>query len=536
MFKSKLSIIRRKKYLIGYLKCFFKDLKNTKFEIKIISFFLLILFAIINFENLDIGLLQFFSIDEYAFHGSIMRIFDGFKTFNLKKIMTPGFVNYGYAYFFLNFLVSLPFMLLEKTELIIYIPRMISAFFAVASFFYYAKICEVCIKTPYRYTCYSLCILIPGFWINGAWFHPDWVMTCFLIISVYFLIKDNFKFGIFYMIGLIMYAISIGVKIQAIEFMPIFLLYILKAGIYSRTVKNKSIRILKEIFILTLVIFIIFVLFNPTFIIPAGFKNWINFFIENMISNKTNHGLGGEVAFLEKISIINKIYINYIFQLILLIISVLAIVKYKLKNIICILVLGTFIVLLYNLFLINKAWQHYYLPIVFMEIIIIPMYLAQNYTKILLNFILAAIILQFLTIYQNKVSLINYRYDKNNISYVEFKNMNKVITNVLEKKITSSSKVLISPYTPIDYTKYNIKYSDVNLLWGDFLDDDEGIIEDFIVINKKRYSSEMRSNMIPENLEILKQELEKIEHFKENKKFQLLFEDKNLLIFKNKGI
>ena len=34
-------------------------------------------------------------------------------------------------------------------------------------------------------------IVMPGIWVNAMWFHPDYMMTAFLMASMYILFRSN---------------------------------------------------------------------------------------------------------------------------------------------------------------------------------------------------------------------------------------------------------------------------------------------------------------------------------------------------------
>ena len=98
-----------------------------------ILFFLLLLWIASGW--LDIDILRSKSLDEYVFHRVILNIHEGFLNFDLRQIFSIYFYLYGFSYFFLNYLLVLPFLDLE-TNLMVFLPRMISTFFLMNATFF----------------------------------------------------------------------------------------------------------------------------------------------------------------------------------------------------------------------------------------------------------------------------------------------------------------------------------------------------------------------------------------------------------------
>ncbi|NQV78881.1 MAG: hypothetical protein HQ490_11105, partial [Lutibacter sp.] len=76
-----------------------------------------VVLAYLNFRHLDIGFLSNYSIDEYAFHGSLLNMYEGFDTLDIKQIFAFSFYSYGFSFFFLNLLAVAPFIASENIEL-----------------------------------------------------------------------------------------------------------------------------------------------------------------------------------------------------------------------------------------------------------------------------------------------------------------------------------------------------------------------------------------------------------------------------------
>ena len=109
---------------------------------------------------------------------------------------------------------------------------------------------------------YALYLFIPTVFLNSAyWAQSDGIYTAFILISIYYLIKNNFK------IGFLFFSIAFAFKFQAIFIFPLYVLMFLT----DRKIKLRYLLILPAV---------IFVLSIPKVIyshdLLVGFKVYIN--------------------------------------------------------------------------------------------------------------------------------------------------------------------------------------------------------------------------------------------------------------------
>ena len=102
---------------------------------KTLLLIIFLIFAYVNYRHLNLGFLSIYSLDEYAFHGALLTMYEGLLSLDIKKIFSFEFYNYGFCFFALNLLATIPFFISNNTEMTIYIPRLITSFFAVSSLF-----------------------------------------------------------------------------------------------------------------------------------------------------------------------------------------------------------------------------------------------------------------------------------------------------------------------------------------------------------------------------------------------------------------
>jgi hypothetical protein len=185
---------------------------------KILLTIVFIILAYINYQHLNIGFLSLYhSVDEWAFHLSLQTMYDGFMNMDLKKYFSHGFLSYGHIFWAINFFATLPFFLTDNIEITIYIPRMISAIFAVSSIYLIYKISRQYVDKWHTYLIVFLALSMLGFWKNAMWIHPDWMMTFFIILSIYFYSKDNFNYKKYFLYGTIAFGLALASKIQALK-------------------------------------------------------------------------------------------------------------------------------------------------------------------------------------------------------------------------------------------------------------------------------------------------------------------------------
>ncbi len=437
-------------------------------------------FVYLNSRFTDINFLALHSIDEYEFHGSLLRMYDGLSGGNIPLLFRTGFYSYGFLFFFTNFIFSAPFIHMGNTEWAIFVPRMISAAWAMISMWFLYAFSR---KHLGRMAAGLLCmiiVLMPGFWFNGSIFHPDWMMAAGLAAAVYFLSSSE-KNKKFYWWAVASLGVAVCAKIQAITFLPLLFLYVFETEISTFRFKNVWSNIRRFAYSLA-VIFGMFVVTNVYILHPTGWGVFVRAFLDNMWSNATNHGAGGVVSFVEKIGIIGDFYVP-VYILGILILSA-GYVIYK-QVISPTRQWGGFIAsvfllnIAYLVFFVNKAWQHYYLPVVMLGIFVFAYALVLLTQKIRLAVLVVLIVIQAV-VHTSGLARIVFSHDD---LYEKNKRMSDFIVQRLENEVGPSDAVLVSPSVAFQYTKLGLGYRQVKTLSGDLTDAtiNEEAYERFIV-------------------------------------------------------
>ena len=97
---------------------------------------------------------------------------------------------------------------------------------------------------------------MPGIWVNAMWFNPDYMMTAFLMASMYMLFRSNKIGDGFYWLSVLFWGISVAVKVQAITFAPV-LIWSVWIMIRNKSESEHFVQILVASFVSIIIIFII---------------------------------------------------------------------------------------------------------------------------------------------------------------------------------------------------------------------------------------------------------------------------------------
>jgi len=444
--------------------------------VKKILLIIFIFLTYLNYRYLELGFLRNYSSDGYAFHGSLLNMFEGVVSLDIKKIFTFDFYSYGFGFFALNLFATFPFIAMENWEMTIYIPRIIVSVFAISSIYLIFKIARDYLDNISSILLSLIAISMPGFWINTFYFRPNWMMTFFIILTIYYLSKDAWKNENNFWRGSISFGLAIATKIQAITFIPLIFLYIFYDNLQNKT--NFNFFSKSKLFIKTLLLSLsVFVFTNPYIIHPVGFKAFTNSFLDALASNTTNHGSVINYSITEKINnAINLFYFDkyifIIFILISLFLSLKILKKKDSKNIFYIIAFYFFINICYMLIFINKDWQQYYLPL----LIIAPLFLIpliKKYEKIKFYILIGLLMIQVITYFPmyKIIFLKDYGVPKNVIGKnITKKKLMKDISNSLIEDLknhtTKNTNILIGNGISFDFLSLGLSYHNIEIIYG----------------------------------------------------------------------
>jgi len=328
--------------------------------------YLVIIFIFLGWYSygwIDFDVLQTKSLDEYAFHGSLLRMHDGILNLDLRGIFDFSQYTYGFPFFIINEIVAFPFLYEAGDSLAVFLPRLVTSFFAIVCLYMLSMIMKK--RTTFvaeHIFLLNIIVFSYGFLGNASWMHPDFMMSSFLLISFYFLIQSK-RYDKNFWLSIAFWGLSISTKLQAVVFAPVILISIF---LFFRSNTNSYAEIIQNTLKIIPLVLLIYILLNPYILHPVGFGAWISDVIANLWSNQTAHGLGVTFDLNEKlIMVIGDYWFSYLF-IVFVLYSVFVIVRDLLYNEKSISLLSaTFVIsnTIYMLFFVNKLSSQYYLPV-----------------------------------------------------------------------------------------------------------------------------------------------------------------------------
>lgn len=365
----------------------------------LISILCLAVFAFMDYRYLEIEYLMTTNYDEFPQIFQYQRMYEALLDLDVVKFLFSfEFYNYGFLWYILNFFVSAPFFALNSYEGAIYAPRILEALFTILNTLTLYKIAKFYTNSKIAFFIALIFIVSPAFWNVGMSVKTDMFQGFFILISAYFLCKDEMKFGKNYIFSVLFVGLGLGLaKFQAIMFMSMIYIYICLPLFINFTKQNLLIAI-KRMFISLLGVVVVWIITNPYLLLPNGFNTWLGQFKFNMWSNATNHGSYIDLTIFDKIKLVDSWYMQIVVFSVFLSLCLFLIFKflrYKFNNKLAsfVALVGGFGVSLgYLFFLTNKVWINYYLSTMLLGILILALLVSEfikKYQILLLTLLLS---------------------------------------------------------------------------------------------------------------------------------------------------
>lgn len=463
-----------------------KSVAMKKPHVLKILFFVMLFFLTAALIFVDIGwseysILQSRSIDEYAFHRSLLNIHDGFTNLDIRQVFSFGFYSYGFSWFLLNYLFSFPFLGEAGDAYAIVIPRFLTSLFMVLSLLVVTKTING-LKEKYDIgVIFAIFFILsmPGIWMNAVWFHPDYAMSFFILISLYFISKAGIHFNKYYWIGILMLGIAIAIKIQAVTFGAVVLFFYVKNYFEKPPIGLLVTNGLKTVF----VILMIFVLNNPYILHPTGFNAWYSSLQQNMLSNATNHG-SGTVSYFYRLD--EAVFKNFFPPITYFLVFALSIYymfdNFSKKENMVLGYVGIYIAsnFIYLLLFVNKGWGHYYIPLVLLSPILFVAFVNQIIVKFKIRKkfkSLPYLIIMIPSLYvftSTNIEFFNLRINNSIISYdskkikhsIEELGKAEAIEEIFQHESLKGKIILSSPYVNFPLKKLSVDYHNFYTIYG----------------------------------------------------------------------
>ena len=196
--------------------------KKTETEVIPYVFLTAILILLIWFDTAwsDLSILHLKNSDDCIWYYTLVQMYEGILHFDIKKVFSYPLV-YGFIFFLTNLLVAFPFLGDVGSPLSVVLPPMVTSFFAGATLYYILKITRLQKYTALeQIILLSLIILMPGFWYGAGIIHPEFMMTCFLCASIYYLGSSKSLYSRGFWKGIVLWGFAVGTKLTAVTFAP----------------------------------------------------------------------------------------------------------------------------------------------------------------------------------------------------------------------------------------------------------------------------------------------------------------------------
>ncbi|MAH80313.1 MAG: hypothetical protein CMP39_01325 [Rickettsiales bacterium] len=393
--------------------------------------------------------ISFYEMDSYSFLQKLITMYEGIIEFNPVKHFSYGYYNYGYAYFLELLVLSFPFLATKQYAVVVFIGRFISVCAMVGSVILMQRILHSILKPIIVTLVLATLILNTLFFMPSILFYPDWIMAFFVILALYYQLKEAKVNSKLFWISLASFGLAVGIKFQALIYAP-FLIGLVSWKCWNEATSLKT--FLKSLTIVAIKVFFLwsalFILINPFVLHPKGLVAFSHRFEENITrSDKSIYVL---------LSIVILPIFYYAFYTLKK--QKVSVTKHSMLGL---------SVLLYCFYQVNHYFvTKYNIVLLFLSILIIAI-LLKEYKVIFQKIILTVLCLFTFSL--------NINYIKESINQkVFFKNNTKLdqitdITKIVATDISPSDHILMTAGTPINYLELGLPLTHIHFVMGSFL-------------------------------------------------------------------
>jgi len=247
------------------------------------TFFILVLLGLVYFiafipPNLtgarDVNMLSVFQHDEFAQYPHVIRMLTPGDTIyqSLRNFVVYLHYYYGYPFYFLSALFLLPVTLFigsgwaQHTSTIVAVLRQsINVLPIILATLILVWLQTKLINRAKALVIFILLLTLPAVVDNNMWWHPDSLLVLFTVLTLFFLARDDFRFGKDFFLSAVPLGLAIGVKILGVLFVVTYAVYFLYS-LFSHRISLKKAVIFSSLF-LALLIFVV-VATNPLLLLP----------------------------------------------------------------------------------------------------------------------------------------------------------------------------------------------------------------------------------------------------------------------------
>lgn len=349
--------------------------KTQKTVLLILAVLGLIYFAIFLIPNLtgakDATMLSVFENDEYAQYPHVIRMITAGDTpmQTIRNFVVYLHYYYGYPFYFFSALSILPVKWIigadwqTQTQTLVAVLRQMINVLPMIMAVLILVWNQTKFKTLWKAVFLFLFLLsLRGVVENNLWWHPDSLLVLFSVLTIFFLMRDQGKFGRNFYLSGIMCALAIGTKVLGVLFILTYISYLVY-GLVTRSISFRKLVVSSLLFLV--VLFGSIIASNPLLLLPIERGEIIAIFKANYALNSQGFwifGNGSGNRFEQIGSIINESFNGLILFFTSLAILVIGLFdkNRRLNN----LIILTWIVGFLGYFLLNVSSfrTHYLLP------------------------------------------------------------------------------------------------------------------------------------------------------------------------------
>ena len=350
-----------------------KKQKRNLLIITLLSILYFILFVLPNLTGAkDVVMISTFEHDEFAQYPHVVRMITPGDTFyqSIRNFVVYLHYFYGYPFYFFSAISIFPLKIIlgpdwiENTKIIMVVLRQMINVLPMIM----AALIMVFVTTKFKVLWKSLLLMlllltIPAVVSNNMWWHPDSLLTLFSVLTIFFLIQDDFKFGKYFYLSGIACGLAIGAKILGVLFVLTYAVYLFY-GLFTK--RLKIFRFLGSSILLLLIVVATVTISNPLLLLPIERGEIVRSFTMLLKESTSGFWVFSESGNNNFSTVFSVLAANYGFSLITLVSIgslIIALRKKETRTISIVNITWLIGFMVYFLFIASTIRPHYFLPV-----------------------------------------------------------------------------------------------------------------------------------------------------------------------------
>lgn len=277
-----------------------KEIGKTKKIIFILSIIALIYFIFFIFTNIngsaDPAMLCVKNLDEYSQYSHLKNMFTVKESFGatMKNFLYYNYYYYGFIFFFISWVVLAPGIILFHADILwlnLLLLRQLGVVLSISSAFLLVYLWTDFKKYWSSIGIFLFLLTLPAVVENNLWWHPDSLALFFIILTIFCLVKDRYRYHTYFYLSAVFCGLATGTKLLGIFFFLTIFTYLL-CGLLKKKISFKKTLRFGCLFIMIMGLAII--ISNPLLINRQEFNTYYSTqtsqseHIKNGWVNKTN--------------------------------------------------------------------------------------------------------------------------------------------------------------------------------------------------------------------------------------------------------